>query len=116
MNIAQRIQQRMDEIGMTQDQLATRIGLTQPAVFKLLSGRTRRTTRLIEIAWALGVRPEWLSDGIEPKEPFLGKEDQAFISEYLVLPPEEKEALRVLVRRRQPPRSPPSSSEPFRAA
>ncbi len=67
MGIADRIKQRMDEIeGMSQEVLAKKVGLTQPAIFKLLSGKTKRTTRFAEIAAALGVRPEWLATGQGP--------------------------------------------------
>lgn len=103
MNMAQRIQQRMDEIGMTQEALAKLIGATQPSIYKLLSGKTRRSTRLPEIARALGVRLEWLLDGIEPKEQKIKKEDQMFISKYLDLPEERKAAFRVLVLGDSPP-------------
>lgn len=50
MNMADRIKQRMQELDIKQDDLAKQAGLTQPAIFKLLSGKTRRTTRLTEIA------------------------------------------------------------------
>ena len=63
MNIADRIKQRMRELDVTQDDLARQVQLTQPAIFKLLSGKTQRTTRLAEIAKALKVRPEWLASG-----------------------------------------------------
>lgn len=100
MNMADRIKQRMQEIGMTQDQLATAASLTQPAIFKLLAGKTKRTTRLAEISRALGVRPEWLATGIGRKEPAANENDQIFLAAYHALPEDEKEAINVLVFRR----------------
>ncbi|MCP5197688.1 MAG: helix-turn-helix transcriptional regulator [Gammaproteobacteria bacterium] len=66
MDMADRIRQRMDEMGISQDALARQAGLTQPAIFKLLAGKSRRTTRLAEIAKTLKVRPEWLVTGEGP--------------------------------------------------
>lgn len=100
--MAERIKQRMQEIGMTQDQLATAASLTQPAIFKLLSGKTKRTTRLAEIARALGVRPEWLVTGTGKKEPTGDADDQAFLAAYHPLPETEQEAVRTLVFRGRP--------------
>ena len=66
MNMADRIKQRMQKLGITQDELAKQAELTQPAIFKLLAGKTQRTTRLAEIAKALEVRPQWLATGEGP--------------------------------------------------
>ncbi len=66
MNMADRIKQRMLELDIKQEELGKAAGLTQPAIFKLLSGKTQRTTRLAEIAKALKVRPEWLATGEGP--------------------------------------------------
>lgn len=51
--MADRIKQRMDQIGLTQEDLARGAGLTQPAIWKLLAGKTKRSTRLAEIAETL---------------------------------------------------------------
>lgn len=99
MNMADRIKQRMQELDIKQDDLAKQAGLTQPAIFKLLSGKTRRTTRLTEIAKALGVRPEWLVEGIEPKFPAIEANDQEFLAAYHTLPSQEQAAVRTLVFR-----------------
>lgn len=68
MSIGERAKQRMDEIGMSQEALARAVGISQPAIFKLLAGKTLRSTRLAEIAAALGVRPQWLANGELPKQ------------------------------------------------
>ena len=54
MNMADRIKQRMQKLGITQDELAKQAELTQPAIFKLLAGKT------------LEVRPQWLATGEGP--------------------------------------------------
>ena len=63
-----RVKQRMQELDIKQDELAKAAELTQPAIFKLLAGKTKRTTRLAEIAKALGVRPQWLATGEGPMQ------------------------------------------------
>lgn len=64
MSLADRIKQRLDELGFSQQELATRAGVSQPAIFKLTSGRSQTTRKLLEIADALQCDAEWLSKGI----------------------------------------------------
>ncbi|WMV70892.1 helix-turn-helix domain-containing protein [Xenorhabdus griffiniae] len=56
----------MHEGGFSQGALAKAVGMAQSSVWKLTSGTATRTTRLVDIARVLGVRPEWLSDGKGP--------------------------------------------------
>lgn len=51
---------------LSQAQLAERVGISQPAVQKMASGKTTGSRKMVEIARALNVRPEWLSAGIGP--------------------------------------------------
>lgn len=60
---ADRLNSAMSEAGLSQGQLASKVGLTQPAIQKMASGKTSGSRKLVELASALGVRPEWLSDG-----------------------------------------------------
>ena len=104
MNVSCRIKQRMADLGMTQDELAKLAGVSQPAVFKLLSGKTRRTTRLPEIAAALKVSLAWLADGAEPMIPgadLASPSDKDVFQAYLALPEDEKNALRILILSRK---------------
>ena len=69
MNIdqGQRIRRKREALGMTQDQLAQRVGCSQPAIKKIEAGGNTRL--LIEIAYALGTSAEWLkAGGAEPTE------------------------------------------------
>lgn len=56
----------MQERGITQGALAEAVGMAQPSVWKLVSGGAKGSRKTVQIAHALGVRPEWLSDGIGP--------------------------------------------------
>jgi transcriptional regulator with XRE-family HTH domain len=41
-------------------QLAELVGVSQPAMQKIETGKAEQTTKLVDIARALKVRPEWL--------------------------------------------------------
>lgn len=63
---AERLTWAMDKAGVTQAHLADMVGISQPSVWKLTNGKTNTSRKLVEIARALNVRPEWLSSGSEP--------------------------------------------------
>ncbi len=51
---------------MSQGALAKASGVAQPTIWRLTSGNARGSTKIVEIANALGVNSEWLSAGIGP--------------------------------------------------
>lgn len=63
---ADRLNLAMKESGVNQPTLAEAIGIRQPSVWKMTTGKTQNPRRLLEIARVLGVRPEWLSKGEGP--------------------------------------------------
>lgn len=60
---AERLIAAMTAAGLSQGQLAERIGLSQPAIQKMTSGKTNGSRKMVELSRALNVRPEWLSSG-----------------------------------------------------
>lgn len=66
MKFSDRLTLAMKERGLTQASLAEAVGMAQPSVWKLTSGKASSTRKVVQIANALGVRPEWLADGSEP--------------------------------------------------
>jgi transcriptional regulator with XRE-family HTH domain len=62
MALSDRIKERMQSLNLTQDELAQRVGISQTAIHKLLSGKSQRTRYLNELANALGCAPEWLAE------------------------------------------------------
>lgn len=64
--LAERLNQAMELSGMSQGALAKASGVAQPTIWRLTSGNARGSTKIVEIANALGVRSEWLSTGIGP--------------------------------------------------
>ncbi|WP_343561775.1 XRE family transcriptional regulator [Kiloniella sp. b19] len=57
------MQRRLKDLGMTQRELADLAGLSQVMIHKLLSGKTRETRKIVEIAKALNCDPDWLQNG-----------------------------------------------------
>jgi len=53
--VIERIKARMAVLNLNQSELARRAGMSQPAVYKMLSGKSVRTMHLPEIARALDV-------------------------------------------------------------
>ena len=60
---SERLIAAMSAAGLSQGQLAELVGISQPAIQKMTSGKTGGSRKVVEIAGALGVRPEWLSTG-----------------------------------------------------
>ncbi|ELM3660031.1 helix-turn-helix transcriptional regulator [Edwardsiella piscicida] len=85
-NIADRLNQAMKDAGMSQGSLAKASGVAQPTIWRLTSGNARGSTKIVEIAKALGVSTEWLStgsgpmknDGQQPPSPAKMVEDGTF--------------------------------------
>lgn len=63
MTFSDRLNLAMKEGGFTQASLADAVGMAQPSVWKLTSGKANSSRKVVQIANALGVRPEWLSSG-----------------------------------------------------
>jgi len=72
MSLADRIRQARAYAGMTQQQLADKIGMRQQSLAALETGKSARTSRLFEIAMATMTRAAWLADGSGPME-FVGR-------------------------------------------
>lgn len=64
--LADRLNYAMQEMGMSQGQLAKIANMAQPTIWRIASGNARGTTKIVELANALGIRPEWLSSGEGP--------------------------------------------------
>lgn len=67
--LANRLRKALEESGLSQPQLAKLAKMTQGAIGGILSGKTKRTTRIFELADALDVNPRWLALGTEPMRP-----------------------------------------------
>ena len=68
--IGDRVREAMEFAGLSQSELARRIGKKQQAIQQILSGTTQRSRYLPEIARETGCRLEWLLTGVGPKRLF----------------------------------------------
>lgn len=66
MTFSERLSLAMKEAKMTQGSLAEAVGMAQPSIWKLVSGGAKGSTRVVDLARALGVQAEWLSTGTGP--------------------------------------------------
>ncbi|WP_148203552.1 XRE family transcriptional regulator [Sodalis glossinidius] len=64
LNFSERLKTAMREANCTQSTLAKAVGMAQSSVWKLTSGAAKSSTKVVEIARFLRVRPEWLASGI----------------------------------------------------
>jgi transcriptional regulator with XRE-family HTH domain len=64
MKIGQRIREARKAAGMTQDQLATKVGMKQNSISELEKGDSAGTTNVAKFAQALRVNALWLETGM----------------------------------------------------
>lgn len=57
----QRLEQLLEDRGLSQSELARRVGIKQPSIARLISGHTRSTSVLLELAKELDTTPEYLT-------------------------------------------------------
>lgn len=65
--VGERVKQAREERGWSQKQLADAVGLKQPTIAALEGPKSDGSKHVVEIAIALGVRPQWLALGQMPK-------------------------------------------------
>ncbi|MGN7610632.1 helix-turn-helix domain-containing protein [Magnetococcales bacterium HHB-1] len=63
MTLSNRIRTAREYAGLTQKELADRVGISQTAVHKLECGRSKSSRRTVAISVACGVDPVWLETG-----------------------------------------------------
>lgn len=66
MNLSERVKQARKHAGLTQKELADKVGIAQTAVSQLESGKTQRSSYLVSIAKTCGVSSAWLAEGSGP--------------------------------------------------
>lgn len=69
--LAERLSYAMQLKGISQGALASEVGVAQPTIWRLVSGKAKGSTRLVDIARALSVNADWLANGrgsIQPEE------------------------------------------------
>ncbi|HCI6019566.1 TPA: helix-turn-helix domain-containing protein [Klebsiella quasipneumoniae subsp. quasipneumoniae] len=61
--LSERLEIAMKAGGFSQASLAEAAGVSQPTVWKIASGKTQSSAKIVDLAKALNVRPEWLANG-----------------------------------------------------
>ncbi|MCL1072950.1 helix-turn-helix domain-containing protein [Shewanella dokdonensis] len=65
-SLGDNIHKRMTELNLTQREVADMSGLSQVTIHKLISGKVKGTTKILELSKALQCSPERLLYGIDP--------------------------------------------------
>jgi transcriptional regulator with XRE-family HTH domain len=100
-----RIRSAMKEADVDQSELARRVGCTPGAINQILSGLTKRSRFLPEIAIVLGVSVGWLVGDSDDPHPWPGMKppmtaDEGRLLEiYRQLPKKDRAALKTLLER-----------------
>lgn len=68
MTLSARFRAARKRRGMSQAELADRVGCAQSMIAKIESGQTKKTKLIMDFARELRVRPEWLDTGNGPRE------------------------------------------------
>ena len=63
MDLADRISIKMKSLKLTQEEVANRADISQAMVYKLLSRKSKSTTKIVQLAEALECTIEWLATG-----------------------------------------------------
>ncbi len=103
MALAQRIKQRLQELGLSQAELARRAKIPQTTVNGLLQGKSRSTPHLLRIARELQTSPAYLMGETEDPqhhlpEFHLSQEEQKWLEMYRGLDAKDKAAITQLLR------------------
>lgn len=61
--LAERLKEARTMQGLTQKALGDLVGVSQAAIQKIETGKANQTTKLVDLASVLKIRPEWLSTG-----------------------------------------------------
>jgi len=105
MSLATRIEERRKAIGISQAELARRIGVRQSTINSLVNGNSRTSRSLVKIARELRTTAAYLSGETDDPESELPDGDIALSSEerdwvdlLRAIPPKERAAALTLVR------------------
>nr|WP_255355393.1 helix-turn-helix transcriptional regulator [Novosphingobium sp. FSW06-99] len=100
--IGERIKARMAELGISQGYLAREVGVKQPTISALISGKSRSSTHLHLIARALQTTPAYLTG--ETDDPSIGAaalayspSDMEWLEVLHSLSPRDRNAVHVLM-------------------
>ncbi len=68
MIVGERVRERMQAAGLSQAELARRVGVAQPTIFKLIHSSKKGSAHLHRVARELGTTPAYLSGEVDDPE------------------------------------------------
>ena len=104
MPLGERIKLLLAQRGLSQSELARRVGLRQSTMNMLANGRSQGSKHLHKIARELGTTPAYLTGETddptgERRELELSSEEQRLLEIYRELPKKDRAALKLLIAR-----------------
>lgn len=102
--LGERIRERMQEAGLSQAELARRVGLAQPTIFQLITRGKKGSTKLHIIARELRTTPAYLTgesddpSGGEGTEPPLDAETRQLVHQFQFLSTADRKAVLQIAR------------------
>lgn len=78
MNLASRLKKRRGQLGLTQKELAEKVGISAPAIQKIEVGKTLNPRRINQLSNVLNCEPNWLLFGTEKSNVIAGPDIQGF--------------------------------------
>ena len=104
MIVGERVKERMEAAGLSQAELARRVGMAQPSIFQLINRGKKGSTKLHLIARELQTTPAYLSgetddpQGDAPPQPTLDADERDLIDNFKYLTPADRRALLQIAR------------------
>lgn len=104
MIVGERVKERMDAAGLSQAELARRVGMAQPSIFQLIKRGKKGSTKLHVIARELGTTPAYLSGETDdphadaPPPPVLDSDERDLVEQFKHLAPADRRALLQIAR------------------
>lgn len=75
--IAERVAQRIKDLGLTQSEVGELAGMSQPTIGRFANGEVTKTARMIELAKALQTTPDYLTGETDDAGPIRAAEEQS---------------------------------------
>lgn len=87
MTLGQRLRQARKAAGLTQQELATRVGVQQQLISNIERDRQKETAYIVQLALACNVRPEWLAEERGPMVADIADDAPSYLPPVAEAPP-----------------------------